>query len=249
MGDTNMDNSNSCHKRTKEANDVLSIIKAPNMRRLPTGPTRKSFGLHKVYQCDSKSKKSMNNSNSISTAACVCPKKQKESTIDNAYLSLTEEDIIQVLDDSFSDHFPILITLNNRNVNATNPKTIWQRDLTRLKIATLENALQCKDWSILYDLNNPKEALSLLLKNVSETLDEEAPVRAIKFRPEKPDLSLKRDTLTVISSRYMARKNGNHALYKKLQNQSKSLVKRDTVQSIMYCLKKNSGRKAHGERQ
>ena len=34
-----------------------------------------------------------------------------------------------------------------------------------------------------------------------------------------------------------ARKNGNHALYKKLQNQSKSLVKRDTVQSIMYCLK------------
>ena len=96
MGDTNMDHTNPNHKRKHEAKELLSIIEAANMRRLPTGPTWKSFGLHKVCPCK---------------AACDCPKRQKVSTIDNAFLSLSEEGTIKVLNDSFSDHFPILANI------------------------------------------------------------------------------------------------------------------------------------------
>ena len=56
MGDTNMDHTNPNHRRKIESKDLLSIIEAANMRRLPTGPTWKSFGLHKVCKCDLKLK-------------------------------------------------------------------------------------------------------------------------------------------------------------------------------------------------
>ena len=99
MGDTNMDHTNPYHRRRNEAKDLLSVIEAPNIRRIPTGPTWKSFGLHMVCPCDIKSQ-------------CGCPKRQKISTIDNAFLSLCETGTIKVLEDSFSDHFPILVTLS-----------------------------------------------------------------------------------------------------------------------------------------
>ena len=54
-------------------------------------------------------------------------------------------------------------------------------------------------------------------------------------------MSLKRDTLAMMSSRDSARKNGNHGQYKRLRNLTKSLVKRDKVQGVISLLKTNPG--------
>ena len=230
MGDTNMDHSNPNHRRKNEAKELLSIIEATNMRRLPTGPT--CFRLHKVCSCKLKSLKTV----------CECPKRHKVSTIDNAFLSLSETGTIKVLDDSFSDHFPILATLTlQTKATGKNLKTTWRRDLSRLKISTLEDALQSKNCSQLFDLCDPNEAVTYLLERITEALDEEAPLKKVKFRPDKPELSLKRDTLTAMSSRDTARKNGNLELYQRLQNKTKSLVKLDKIQGVVTRLKENPG--------
>ena len=174
MGDTNMDHTNPYHRRRNEAKDLLSVIEAPNIRRIPTGPTWKSFGLHMVCPCDIISQ-------------CGCPKRQKISTIDNAFLSLCETGTIKVLEDSFSDHFPILVTLSMQTKDTgTKLQTVWRRDLTRLKTSSLEDALNSKNWSILFDLNDPNEAVSYLLERLTEVLDEVAPLQAIKFHADKP---------------------------------------------------------------
>ena len=210
MGDTNMDHTNPNHRWKNEAKDLLSTIEAASMRRLPTGPTWKSFGLHKVCPCDLKSqahsKSDIIDSKLLQTstirAACGCPKRQKVSTIDNAFLSLSKEGTIKVLDDSFSDHYPIMVTLIVKSKDAhTKLKNIWRRDLARLKTSDLENSLQGKNWFILYDLSDPNMAVSYFIEKVTESLDEVAPLKLIKFRPDKPILSLKQDTLAAMSSR------------------------------------------------
>ena len=229
MGDTNMDHTNPNHRRRNEAIDLLSVVEASSMRRLPTGPTWKSFGLHKVCSCRLDSQ-------------CGCPKLQKESTIDNAFLSLSKSGTIKVLDDSLSNHFPILANISvQMKGEGNNLKSIWRRDLTRLKTSSLECALNGKNWSILYDLDDPNVAVSYLVEKLTEALNEVAPLKEIKFRPDKPDLSLKRDTLAAMSARDTARKYGSHGSYKYWRNLSKSLVKRDKVQGVISRLKKNPG--------
>ena len=60
-----------------------------------------------------------------------------------------------------------------------NLKTIWRRDLSRLIITILEEALQKKDWSIIFDFDDPNEAVSYFLEKVTEALDDVVPIRAI----------------------------------------------------------------------
>ena len=220
MGDTNMDHTNPCHRRSNEAKDLLTIIEAANMRRLPTGPTWKSFCLHKVCPCDPK-------------ATRGCPKRHKVSTIDNAFLSLSETGTIKVLAESISDHSPILATLTIQTKgNDAKLKTVWRRDITRLKASILEDALKDKEWSHLFEVNDPNKAVSSLNERVTEALDEVAPFKQIKFRPDKPELNLKSDNLTVMSSRDKARKDGNHKRYKQLRNLTKSLIKRCNISRV-----------------
>ena len=95
-----------------------------------------------------------------------------------------------------------MVTLIVKSKDAhTKLKNIWRRDLARLKTSDLENSLQGKNWSILYDLSDPNMAVSYLIEKVTESLDEVAPLKLIKFRPDKPILSLKQDTLAAMSSR------------------------------------------------
>ena len=192
------------------------------------GPTWKSFGLHKVCSCDLKT--------------CKCPKQQKVSTIDNAFLSLFESGTNRVLKNSFSYHCPILVTLSMKSKGTSNNlKTIWRRDLTRLKTSCLEETLHGKNLSTLYDLNDPNEAVSVLLEKLTEALDEVAPLKAMKVHQDKTDLSLKRDTLAMMSKRDSTRKNGDLRQYKHLRNKTKSVVKRDKIQRVISCIKRKHG--------
>ena len=87
----------------------------------------------------------------------------------------------------------------------------------------------CKNWSPLYNIDDPNEAVKFLLKHVHEALDEVAPVKEIKIRPDKPKISLKRDTLAAMASRDKARKTGNSKQFKLLRNKAIKLIKRDKI--------------------
>ena len=233
LGDTNIDHTNPAHKKN-EAKDLLTILEAKNMRRLPTGPTWKSYGLHKTCLCDVKQ--------DLIRSACGCPKQQRVSTIDNVYLSLCHSAKVCVLQDAISDHFPILVQLNvPKSGTTTRLKTIWRHDLKRLSTLKLEDALEKKDWSTIYSLNDPNKAVSFLLEKIVETLNEVAPLKAVKFRPDKPILSLRPDTLNTMAMRDKARMAGNSAFFKLLRNKATKFIKRDKIQGVMSRLRKNPG--------
>ena len=231
LGDTNIDHNNPKHKKASEAEALLSDLEAANMRRLPCSlPTWKSYGRHKVCPC-------------TKSVACDCPKSHLTSTIDNAYLSISECASLHVLEDAISDHFPILVNLDIKAKPKENAKTrtIYRRDISRLKVSDFENALEAKDWSPLYNTDDPNEAVALLIKLVKEALDTVAPLQAIKFRPDKPKINLKRDTLDTMALRDKARKSGNLEQFKLLRNTANKLIKRDKIQGVMKRLQKNPG--------
>ena len=247
LGDTNIDHNNPKHKKANEAEALLSDIEAANMRRLPSSiPTWKSYGRHKVCQCPTSSKKAnlIPLNSEKGRTACGCPKDHLTSTIDNAYLSLSESASLQVLDDALSDHYPILVNLDIKvGSNKTKTKTIYRRDIARLKVSDLENALETKDFSPLYSITDPNEAVALLIKLVKEALDIVAPLKAIKFRPDKQKISLKRDTLATMTSRDKARRSGDKERFKTLRNAATKLIKRDKIQGVITRLQKNPGPK------
>ena len=68
LGDINVDHNNPLHKLAKEANDLLAVTEAANMRHLSNQvPTWKSYGLQKVCKC----------------VSCNCLKQHRTSSIDN----------------------------------------------------------------------------------------------------------------------------------------------------------------------
>jgi hypothetical protein len=134
-----------------------------------------------------------------------------------------------------------MVNLTTNVESKTKTKTIHRRDISRLKVADLEDALETKDWSSLYNTSDANEAVTTHLKHVEEALDIVAPVKAIKIRPDKPQISLKRDTLATMASRDKARKAGDRDRFKTLRNTVIKLVKRDKIRGVLSRLKKNPG--------
>ena len=230
LGDLNLDHMNPDHKKKNEARDLLNAIDAATMRHLPTGPTWKSDGFHKTCKCTSK---------------CECQKRQRTGTLDNCYLSQSEDATAVVLDDALSDHFPILISLKckENKKRASKLKTIFRRDIARMLTSDFEAALEEEDWCPLYEMNDPNMAVTLINNNVVKALDKVAPLKPITFRPDKSKVSLKKDTLEAMAQRDAVRKSGGnkHRQFKALRNKVNRLVKRDKIMSVLTRLKKNPG--------
>ena len=248
LGDLNLDHSNPDHKKKNEAIDLLSVIKAANMKHLKTGITWKSDGRHKVCQCPLPPSSGGGTytflSDSSAFAACGCPKIQRVATIDNAYISQSEDAKAEVLDDALSDHFPLLIRLKIDNAGKRSKlKTIFRRDFDRMLTSDFEAVLDEHDWSLLYSMTDANEVLSQIVGNVVDSLDKVAPLKAITFRPDKPKLSLRRDTLEAMASRDAARKSGSRTKFRTLRNKVNRLLKRDKISGVLNRLKKNPGHK------
>ena len=224
LGDTNMDHNNPSHKMYKEAANFLSVLEVASMRHMPNStPTWKSFGLHKACKCLGRD--------------CSCPKLQKSSCIDNAYISLKADAALEILDDALTDHYPLLVKLTPRS-NSTKRsalKTIWRRDTSKLSAMEFESVLACVDWTDIYNTDDPNIVLDIIIKNVNASLDLVAPLKKISYRQDKPKLSLKKDTLAAMEARNVARKSGNKNQYKNLRNIVNKLVKRDKIQGTLYA--------------
>ena len=92
-------------------------------------------------------------------------------------------------------------------------------------------------------MSDPDEATMFLTDQVLLALDRVAPRKLIKFRPDKPPLYLKKDTLRTMALRDSARFSKNRNQFKVLRNQANKLIKRDKVQSVLTRIKKNPGPK------
>ena len=92
-------------------------------------------------------------------------------------------------------------------------------------------------------MSDPDKAADFLTKNVLSALNKVAPLKLIKFRPDKPPLYLKKDTLKVMALRDSARISKNRNKFKALRNQANKMIKRDKIQSILTRLKKYPGPK------
>ena len=133
LGDINVDHNNPEHKLAKEAKDLLAIVEAANMRHVPNKvPTWKSHGFHKMCKCSSR--------------VCGCQRLQHTSCIDNAYVSLEAKASLKVLDETLTDHYPLLINLQTDRVVKTKLKSIWFRDIAKMSALEFENALGLQDW-------------------------------------------------------------------------------------------------------
>ena len=231
LGDFNVDHNNPLHSLNKEALDLLDVVEAANMQHMSNQkPTWKSYGLHKVCKCVAK--------------ICDCQRLQRSSCIDNAYISLGLDACLDVLDEAVTDHFPLMIQVKIEQTTNDKLKSIWIRDTSKIKAVDLEAALGLEDWSKIYDIDDPNHILDIILSNINSSLDKIAPLKMIKFRPDKQRLSLRKDTLSAMNERDWARKSGQKDLYKQLRNKVTKLVKRDQIQGVLSRLKRNPGSKS-----
>ena len=96
-----------------------------------------------------------------------------------------------------------------------------------------ESALASVDWTEIYNTQDPNIVLDIILKNVNASLDAVAPLKKIIYRHDKPNISLRRDTLAAMKARNIARKANNKSQFKYLRNIVNKLVKRDKIQSSL----------------
>ena len=145
LGDLNLDHLNPNHKKKIEAADLLSAIESANMKHMPTGITWKSDGLFKICDCtinlvshDPQDDQSKLVSSRVvaplaTLASCGCPKGHRTSTIDNVYISQSENATAVVLEDGISDHFPVLVSLESKvQEKKSKLETIFRRNFLEL---------------------------------------------------------------------------------------------------------------------
>ena len=231
LGDINVDHNNLLHAMAKEGNDLLAILETADMRHLPNNaPTWRSYGLHKLCKCSDRS--------------CTCPKLQRTSCIDNAYVSPETNTSLKVLDEAVTDHYPLLVKLENKPIIRKNKlKSVWRRDTSKINAYEFEAKLGLQDWSRIYDTNDPSIILQIILANINSALDLISPLKEMKFRENQPKLNLCKDTLIALDIRNKARKSGNKDLYKRMRNKVTKMVKRDQIQSVMTRLGRNPSQK------
>ena len=104
-------------------------------------------------------------------------------------------------------------------------------------------SLCSQDFSKIYDTNDPNVILDIILEKVDSSLDQVAPLKEIKFRDDKPKLSLRKDTFATMQARDIARKSGQKDLYKQLRNKVTKLVKCDQIQRVLLRLGTKPGSK------
>ena len=253
LGDINLDHMNPDHRKSDMANELLLTIEAANMKHVQTDITWKSDGVFKLCKCATQSNLTLPNNPgklvfsravaSLETlASCGCPKGHRTGTIDNVYITQTESATATVLDNGISDHFPVIVNLENKvQQKRSNLTTIWRRDFARIVTSDFEAALDEFDWSPLYDTNDANQAATLIVKNITGALEKVAPLKPITFRADKPKISLKRDTLEAMASRDSARRYGSRTNFKVLRNKVNRLVKRDKINGVLSRLRKNPG--------
>jgi hypothetical protein len=134
----------------------------------------------------------------------------------------------EILPDSPSDHWPILVTVMGRGVSEPTVN-IKRRNFKRLTRTSLENALGTVDWSPIYSNNDVDEIASFLINHITEALNLLCPLKTIRVR-KGDNLYLSAKTRGLMIARDRAKQLGLPE-YPRLRNEACKEVRGDRIAS------------------
>jgi hypothetical protein len=146
--------------------------------------------------------------------------------------------VVKELDDTISDHSPVLARVEeDQNVNG-NIQNIVCRNYKAIMRGELEAALGLWPWDVVHGLENVEDVHAYVVRGITAALDLIVPARAIKVR-RGADLYLSLETLDMMEARDCAPPGKD---YRRLRNVVLSMVKRDKM-----CTNLEKHRKANND--
>ena len=163
------------------------------------------------------------------------------SSLDHIYFSedLGMQISTEALEESSTDHLPVIAHVKMRSKQKNKPKTITKRSLKNLTTKSWNDALIMKNWESLGKTEDPNEMALLFTELVNEALDECAPFKTFKIKPGyKPGLTETAKQLMKErdeARRQLKRSPGEnkilHEKYKRLRNRTTQQIRRDAVKA------------------
>jgi hypothetical protein len=158
--------------------------------------------------------------------------------LDHVYSAGLNVDV-NVLEDSSTDHFPVIATVPARdNGEDCKPalKQILRRGFKRVKRADLCQELEKYRWEEIYCIRDANAALEFIMRAIHVALDVVAPAKMITVKTN--------DNLYLSRENWEMMKACNKAAwdkYKFLRNRARAMVRRDRLRSNMAKLAKAKG--------
>jgi hypothetical protein len=144
--------------------------------------------------------------------------------------------VVKVLEDTTSDHRPVLARIEaSQNINA-NVQNIVRRNYKGIMRGELEAAFGLWPWDAVHGLENVEDIHAYIVRGITAALDLIAPAKAIKVR-KGADLYLSRETLDMMEARDHAPPGKD---YRRLRNVVSSMVKRDRMRTNLEKLRKTN---------
>jgi hypothetical protein len=142
--------------------------------------------------------------------------------------------VVKVLEDTTSDHYPVLARIEAvKNVNGSIQKIV-RRNYKAILRGEFQAALELWPWDAVYGLESVEDVHAFVVKGITAALDLIAPAKAIKVR-RGADLYLSPETLDMMVARDRALPGKD---YRRLRNKVSSMVKRDKMRTNLEKLRK-----------
>lgn len=163
------------------------------------------------------------------------------SALDHIYFSqeLADQISTEALEESSTDHLPILAYMTANRKQKIKPRTIMKRSLKKLTCKSWNETLIQKNWESLGMTEDPNKMAELFTELVNEALDECAPLKSFKIKPgykhglteEAKRLMKERDAARSQLKRSPGEKKILHEKYKRLRNRTTQQIRKDAVRA------------------
>jgi hypothetical protein len=114
------------------------------------------------------------------------------------YLTRDLEAPVAVLNDSTTDHFPVVAEVKISKVNPAS-KTLKRRNFKGLERQALLQVLDAWTWADVYGIRDPDKVLNFITRGIVQGLDQAAPVKTITVREGSLPVYLRPDTLALMA--------------------------------------------------
>ena len=164
-----------------------------------------------------------------------------ESALDHIYVSQDLEKKIKTrkLEESSTDHLPIIAELENGPEKKKKPRIIVRRSMKNFTQKKWTECLAMKRWEIIGKTEDVEEMAKFFNKAVVEALDECAPFKRVTIKQgyksglsqETKDLIKERDKARKAVQKSPDEKKVLHEKYKRLRNRTTNQIRKETIQN------------------
>ena len=160
---------------------------------------------------------------------------RRKATIDQVYSRSHADVHAKTLDDSLSDHLPVLAITGGNQPRLARRQKFRERNWKALDPEVLCLALLGNDWTEFLSIPKVSEAVAFLKDAIIYALDVVAPVH--EYETPNNMVRLRQDTRATIQARNQARRRGAPH-FRQLRNKALSLVRRDYITKNISMIKK-----------